>query len=53
MIGQTITDILMGGQDTEGLVRTRAKKIALKDFLDDCKEMDRDVINEIKEYERL
>ena len=53
MIGQSITDILMGGQDTEGLVRTRAKKLALNTFITECKEMDRNLINEIKEYEHL
>ena len=53
MIGQSITDILMGGQDTEGLVRTRAKKLALNTFMTECKEMDRNIIKEIKEYECL
>ena len=41
----------MGGAD--GLVRTRAKKVALKIFLSKCKEIDRDIINEIIEYEKL
>ena len=51
-IGKVITDILMNGEETEGLVRTRAKKIALNTFLSECKEMDRDLIAEIKEYEK-
>ena len=50
-IGKVITDILMGGKETEGLVRTRAKKLALNVFLAECKEMDRNIIQEIKEYE--
>ena len=50
-IGKDITDILMNGKETEGLVRTRAKKIALRIFLADCKEMDRNIITEIKDYE--
>lgn len=52
-IGKVITDILMGGKETEGLVRTRAKKIALNTFLAECKEMDREIINEIKQHENL
>jgi len=52
-IGIVITDILMGGKETEGLVRTRAKKLALNTFLAECKEMDRDLIKEIKEHEDL
>ena len=52
-IGKVITDILMNGKETEGLVRTRAKKIALNTFLAECKEMDREIINEIKEHENL
>lgn len=52
-IGKVITDILMGGKETDGLVRTRAKKIALNTFLAECKEMDREIIKEIKEHENL
>ncbi len=51
MIGKSITDILTNGQETEGLVRTRAKKIALRIFLNDCKGV-RDLIAEISEYEK-
>ena len=50
-IGKDITDILMNGKETEGLVRTRAKKIALRIFLNGCKGV-RDLISEIKEYEK-
>ena len=52
-IGIVITDILTDGKDTEGLVRTRAKKLALQMFLTDCKKMERDIIAEIKEYENM
>lgn len=52
-IGKEITDIIMGGKDSKGLVRTRSKCIALRIFLNECKEMDRDIISEIKEYEGL
>lgn len=51
-IGNVITDILMGGKDTDGLVKTRAKKMALKIFLTKCKEMEIDIIKEIKDYEK-
>jgi len=49
-IGKVITDILMSGKDTDGLVRTRSKHIALRMFLNECKGV-RDLIAEIKEYE--
>ena len=52
-IGIVITDLLTDGKDTEGLVRTRAKKLALQMFLTECKEMERDIIAEIKEHEKL
>lgn len=52
-IGKVITDLIMSGEETEGLVKARAKKIALNEFLSDCKEMDRDLIAEIKQYENL
>ena len=51
-IGKVITDILMGGKETDGLVMNRAKKLALNIFLTECKEMDRGIIQEIKEYEK-
>jgi len=51
-IGTVITDIIMSGKETEGLVRTRAKKLALNIFLAECKETDRNLIAEIKEYEK-
>ena len=46
-IGKDITDILMNGKETEGLVRTRAKKIAVRIFLTGCKGV-RDIITEKK-----
>ena len=52
-IGKVITDILMGGKETEGLVRTRAKNIALNIFLENWKVTKTDIIQEIKDYENL
>ncbi len=52
-IGIVITDILTDGKDTEGLVKTRAKKLALQIFLTECKEMERGLVAEIKEHEKL
>lgn len=51
-IDKVIEYIKSGSKETEGLIRTRAKKIALNTFLSECKEMDRDIISEIKEYEK-
>ncbi len=52
-IGKIITDILTGDKKTDAEVKGRGRNIALKIFLAECKEMGRDLIAEIKEYENL
>jgi len=52
-IAKIITDILTGDKKTDAEVKVRGRNIALKIFLIKCKEADRDLITEIKEYENL
>lgn len=52
-IGKVITDILEKERSIDGLIRTKAKKIVLKIFLENCKATNKDIISVIKEHEDL
>ncbi len=51
-IKKEIADILSHGSYTDGLVRTRSRRIALKDYLFSCRNKGYDLISEIKKYEQ-
>jgi len=52
-IQRILKDIEQNGQETAGIVKAEAKRIALKTFLTECKEMDYDIISAIKQQSAI
>ena len=52
-VKKIIESIEKGGQDTEGIVKAEAKRIALKTFLTECKEMEIDIISDINQQSAI
>jgi len=52
-VKKIIESIEKEGQDTEGIVKAEAKRIALKTFLTECREMDYDIISEINQQSAI
>lgn len=50
---EIIKDLQIDGADTKMQVQDKAKSMALQGFMNDCKEIDRDLINEIRTYEKM
>ena len=47
-----IKDLVMGGADTKMQVQDKAKSMAFNDFMNDCKDIGRDLIKEIKAIDK-